>query len=55
MDAISWGTPRPDTTMLYVLTGRSLVWLFSETPYQQLIEPEADTANHWTEVGDPYG
>jgi hypothetical protein len=27
----------------------------SERLNQQLTETDADTANHWTEVSDPYG
>ena len=38
-----WGeAPRPDT-ITDMLTDRSLPWLSSERPYQQLTETEADT------------
>jgi hypothetical protein len=43
--------------MLYcaiVLADRSLAWLFSERLYQQLIETNVDTVNHWIEVRDSY-
>ena len=38
-----------------MLADRSLAWLSSERLYQQLTETDADTANHWTEVGASYG
>ena len=38
-----------------MLRDRSLAWLSSERPYQQLTEMDVDTPNHWTEVRDPYG
>ena len=38
-----------------MLADRSLARLSSKRFYQQLTETHADTASHWTEVGDPYG
>jgi hypothetical protein len=37
-----------------MLTDISSAWLSSERLYQQLTEKDADTANHWTEIGDLY-
>jgi hypothetical protein len=38
-----------------VLVDRSLAWLTSERIYQHLRQTQILTANHWTEIGNPYG
>ena len=38
-----------------MLADRSLACLSFERLYQQLTDTDADKANHWTEVRDPYG